>query len=147
MTDRRDRIAAAALAHVDCCAHLNLDRYNEIIVRPADNSPSTLRYYDDNPQLSTCALFAIGCLRLAGCQEAECTARYLPAHGPMRNAVADVQALARRFGAWVTSSAPTPPLRRGDVWIIVDDKGGRMFVCSDTDYCTRRRQACGADSA
>jgi alpha-D-ribose 1-methylphosphonate 5-phosphate C-P lyase len=26
--------------------------------------------------------------------------------------------------------------------IIVDDKGGRMFVCSDTDYCTRRRQAC-----
>jgi len=31
--------------------------------------------------------------------------------------------------------------------IIVDDKGGRMFVCSDTDYCTRRRQACGADSA
>jgi alpha-D-ribose 1-methylphosphonate 5-phosphate C-P lyase len=31
--------------------------------------------------------------------------------------------------------------------IIVDDKGGRMFVCSDTDYCTRRRQACGADFA
>jgi alpha-D-ribose 1-methylphosphonate 5-phosphate C-P lyase len=31
--------------------------------------------------------------------------------------------------------------------IIVDDKGGRMFVCSDTDYCTRRSQACGADSA
>jgi alpha-D-ribose 1-methylphosphonate 5-phosphate C-P lyase len=23
--------------------------------------------------------------------------------------------------------------------IIVDDKGGRMFVCSDTDYCERRR--------
>jgi alpha-D-ribose 1-methylphosphonate 5-phosphate C-P lyase len=31
--------------------------------------------------------------------------------------------------------------------IIVDNNGGRMFVCSDTDYCTRRRQACGADSA
>jgi alpha-D-ribose 1-methylphosphonate 5-phosphate C-P lyase len=28
--------------------------------------------------------------------------------------------------------------------IIVDDKGGRMLVCSDTDYCARRRQACGA---
>jgi alpha-D-ribose 1-methylphosphonate 5-phosphate C-P lyase len=25
--------------------------------------------------------------------------------------------------------------------IIVDDKGGRMFVCSDTDYCERRRVA------
>jgi len=22
---------------------------------------------------------------------------------------------------------------------VVDDKGGRMFVCSDTDYCERRR--------
>jgi alpha-D-ribose 1-methylphosphonate 5-phosphate C-P lyase len=24
--------------------------------------------------------------------------------------------------------------------VIVDDKGGRMFVCSDTDYCERRRE-------
>ena len=23
--------------------------------------------------------------------------------------------------------------------IVTDDKGGRMFVCSDTDYCERRR--------
>ncbi|MFV0473737.1 MAG: carbon-phosphorus lyase, partial [Pikeienuella sp.] len=22
-----------------------------------------------------------------------------------------------------------------------DDKGGRMFVCSDTDYCRERREA------
>ncbi len=27
--------------------------------------------------------------------------------------------------------------------IVVDDKGGRMFVCSDTDYCERRRAATG----
>jgi alpha-D-ribose 1-methylphosphonate 5-phosphate C-P lyase len=27
--------------------------------------------------------------------------------------------------------------------IIVDDKDGRLFVCSDTDYCGRRRQAGG----
>ncbi|MEM7505939.1 MAG: alpha-D-ribose 1-methylphosphonate 5-phosphate C-P-lyase PhnJ [Pseudomonadota bacterium] len=25
--------------------------------------------------------------------------------------------------------------------VIVDDRGGRMFVCSDTDYCNRRRAA------
>jgi alpha-D-ribose 1-methylphosphonate 5-phosphate C-P lyase len=25
--------------------------------------------------------------------------------------------------------------------VIVDDQGGRMFVCSDTDYCTDRREA------
>ncbi len=24
--------------------------------------------------------------------------------------------------------------------VIVDDKGGRMFICSDTDHCARRRQ-------
>jgi alpha-D-ribose 1-methylphosphonate 5-phosphate C-P lyase len=30
--------------------------------------------------------------------------------------------------------------------ILVDDKGGRVFVCSDTDFCARRRQACGADA-
>ncbi len=27
--------------------------------------------------------------------------------------------------------------------VIVDDKGGRMFVCSDTDYCERRQQGAG----
>jgi len=25
--------------------------------------------------------------------------------------------------------------------LIVDDKGGRLFICSDTDYCARRRRA------
>jgi alpha-D-ribose 1-methylphosphonate 5-phosphate C-P lyase len=28
--------------------------------------------------------------------------------------------------------------------VITDDRGGRMFVCSDTDYCERRRAAAGA---
>jgi alpha-D-ribose 1-methylphosphonate 5-phosphate C-P lyase len=23
--------------------------------------------------------------------------------------------------------------------VVTDDRGGRMFVCSDTDYCERRR--------
>jgi alpha-D-ribose 1-methylphosphonate 5-phosphate C-P lyase len=29
--------------------------------------------------------------------------------------------------------------------LIVDDKGGRLFICSDTDHCSRR-QAGGAGS-
>jgi len=29
--------------------------------------------------------------------------------------------------------------------IIIDDSGGRMFVCSDTDYCARRRAAGAKD--
>jgi len=28
--------------------------------------------------------------------------------------------------------------------VITDDKGGRMFVCSDTDHCTQRREAAEA---
>jgi alpha-D-ribose 1-methylphosphonate 5-phosphate C-P lyase len=27
--------------------------------------------------------------------------------------------------------------------VVIDDSGGRMFVCSDTDYCERRRSAAG----
>lgn len=30
--------------------------------------------------------------------------------------------------------------------IIVDDQGNRMFVCSDTDYCTQRRSEAPADA-
>ncbi|TDQ84139.1 alpha-D-ribose 1-methylphosphonate 5-phosphate C-P lyase [Dongia mobilis] len=30
--------------------------------------------------------------------------------------------------------------------IVTDDKGGRMFVCSDTDYCAERRTADGANA-
>jgi alpha-D-ribose 1-methylphosphonate 5-phosphate C-P lyase len=31
--------------------------------------------------------------------------------------------------------------------VIIDDRGGRMFICSDTDHCARRRQANEADPA
>jgi alpha-D-ribose 1-methylphosphonate 5-phosphate C-P lyase len=30
--------------------------------------------------------------------------------------------------------------------VVTDDRGGRMFVCSDTDYCGRRRAAAPADA-
>jgi len=31
--------------------------------------------------------------------------------------------------------------------VVVDDKGGRMFVCSDTDYCEKRLAAKKKDAA
>jgi alpha-D-ribose 1-methylphosphonate 5-phosphate C-P lyase len=31
--------------------------------------------------------------------------------------------------------------------VVIDDKGGRMFVCSDTDYCEKRRAAKTKDAA
>jgi len=31
--------------------------------------------------------------------------------------------------------------------VVIDDRGGRMFVCSDTDYCEKRRAASKKDAA
>lgn len=123
MTDRRDRIAQAAIAHSGCSALMNADVYQDVVIRPVDRVPQKLAYYDDNAKLSDCALYAIGTLRLAGCTEPECTASYLPERGPMRDAMSDIQALSRRFGAWTTSSPPVPPMQKGDVWIIADQHG------------------------
>jgi hypothetical protein len=115
-------VADVAQAHVDCSEVLDVDRYNDVIVRPVDRTPALIGYYDRNKSLSTCALFAIGCLRLAGCGEPECVATYFPG-GSMRNAMSDIQALARRFDAWVTSSGPVDPPKAGDIWIIADEHG------------------------
>lgn len=129
MTDRRDRIAAAALAHTGCSDVLHLDIYNEVVVRPAD--AGELPYYDHDATLSTCALFAIGCLRLAGCEEPECVAPYVRP-GALRDAMVDIQTLARRFSAWVSSSPPVPPLHKADIWIIANAAG----MCAHTGVCT-----------
>jgi hypothetical protein len=120
---REDRIAAQALAHAGCSEHHNVDRYMDIIVRESDRTPAMLPYYLHNEKLSTCALAALGCLRDAGCVEPECVAPY-----KFGMAVADVQSLARRFDAWVSSSPPLPPLKRGDIWIIVNDVGQNPHV-------------------
>lgn len=118
--DRRARIAQAAASHVGCSDVLNVPLYNEVIVRPVDNKPALLGYYDRNKGLSTCALFAIGVLRLAGCTDAECTGTYFPG-GSLRNAMVDIQVLATRYGAWVSGGNPVDPPKTGDIWIIADD--------------------------
>jgi alpha-D-ribose 1-methylphosphonate 5-phosphate C-P lyase len=41
-------------------------------------------------------------------------------------------------------NAPCALCGAGDSYldeIVTDDQGGRMFVCSDTDYCEKRREA------
>jgi hypothetical protein len=121
MTGRRDLIADAARSHAGCSALVNSGLYEDVIVRPVDRSGPARAYYFANPGPSTCALFSIGALRLAGCSEQECVAPYLGP--PMRNAMVDIQRLARRFSAWCTSSPPVPPMLRGDIWIVTDDSG------------------------
>lgn len=124
MTDRRDRIAAAALSHAGCSDVLHPDVYEDIVVRPVDRTAALRGYYYGNAKLSTCALTVVGAWRLAGCEEPECIESYLPAGKPMRNAMADIQRLARRFdGAWVSSSPPVPPLQKGDAFVIGDATG------------------------
>jgi hypothetical protein len=129
---RRDLIAQIALAHAGASATLKTDVYRHVVVRPADFCPPKLRYFDNNPVLETSALFVLGCLRLAGCTEPECTASHLPENGPVRNAMVDIQQLGRRFGAWVTSSPPVPIMRKGDIWIVADAVGG----AAHTGICT-----------
>ena len=40
-------------------------------------------------------------------------------------------------GAAALSAAPPPNI----LFVITDDQGGRIFVCSDTDFCRSRRDA------
>ncbi len=126
--DRRARIAQAALAHVDCSSIKNATLYQDVVRRPADASPMLDAFYLHNRSMSSCALFALGVLRLSGCVEAECVAPYFPRGGPERDAVIDVQVLARRFDAWVTSSPPVPMFRMGDIWIVCDEHGNDPHV-------------------
>ena len=82
--------------------------------------------------MSSCGLAALGALRLAGCLEIECCGPYFPTGMPERNAVVDVQALARRFGAWVSGSAPVPQFAHGDIWIIADvGADAHVGICVD----------------
>lgn len=129
--DRRDRIVAAARAHTGCSAQQDQDRYVDAVVREADRTTDKLPYYLANPPLSTCALAALGWLRLSGCVEPECLSSYLPALGHLRDAFVDLQALARRFDAWVGGGLPIALPRAGDIWIIVNEHGGdgHMGTC------------------
>lgn len=142
---RRERIVAAATSHAFCGAHTRLDDYIDVVVRPVDRNPRTLPFYVSNPKINTAALFAVGALRLAGCLEPECLETYFPAGG-MRSAMRDLQALARRFDAWVTSSPPVPPMEAGDVWIVANEHGrdvhAGVCVCDATMAGTSMHVRC-----
>jgi len=129
MSDRRLRIADAARSHAGCSALLHPEVYEDLVVRPVDRVAPARTYYYANPGPSTCALAAVGALRLAGCVEPECVAPYLPAGQPIRNAVVDIQRLGYRSAAWMPAGAS--PMRApgmGDIWIITNDSGGDAHV-------------------
>jgi hypothetical protein len=128
--DRSARIAAVALAHAECSALANTPKYNDLLMRPGEDSPAARDYYYRNPALSTCALTVLGVWRLAGCTELEVTAPYYP--GRVGKAFSDVIALAYRFNAWCQGlSNPPFGLRAGDAWVITDADGadGHMGLC------------------
>ena len=43
-------------------------------------------------------------------------------------------------GVWVIAETTDLPTKFAKM-VVTDDKGGRMFVCSDTDYCEKRQAA------
>ena len=117
-------IAAAAMAHVGCSATKLVDLYTDVVVRPIDRIGRLHPFYVQDKALSTCALFCVGCWRLAGVDELETMASYFPPGGPERNAFADEENLGRRFGAWVPATSAPPVISTGDAWIIADAQGG-----------------------
>jgi hypothetical protein len=56
---------------------------------------------------------------------------YIPEGGVERNAMVDIQTMARRSGAWVPAFKAMPPLKMGDVWIIDNAVGD-----AHTGVCT-----------
>jgi alpha-D-ribose 1-methylphosphonate 5-phosphate C-P lyase len=92
----------------------------------------------DNPKLDRCpALLLFGAGR-------EKRIYAVPPHTPVRSL--DFEDHPFTVEAWDTPCALCGASGVFLDEIIVDDKGGRMFVCSDTDYCGRRRAASGAEA-
>ena len=129
--DRRQKIAAAALAHADCSSVLNVPLYTEAVIRPVDRTDRLHSFYFGNKDQSTCALAAVGFLRIAGCEEDECVGTYFPPSGE-RNAMQDIQELAKRCGAWRAEAPDMPPMKQGDVWVIANSQG----MDAHTGVCT-----------
>jgi len=121
---RRDRIAQVAISHINCSATESSLAYIDVVVRPEDRTNDRIGHFVASRMFCTAALFALGCLRLAGCVEPECTATCMPG-GAIRNPMADIQHLARRFEGWMTSSPPVPAPHRGDIWVIADEEGSK----------------------
>lgn len=125
MTAARARIADIARRYVDCGDHLDVERYLDVVQRPADRNPTGRRYMTGHP--STCALFVLGVWRLFGLEEPETVEPYvrLDAHGGLaglRVATADMQTAAGRRGAWQAPRAGLVP-QCGD-GILIDDGTG-----------------------
>jgi alpha-D-ribose 1-methylphosphonate 5-phosphate C-P lyase len=90
----------------------------------------------DNPKLDRCpALLLFGAGR-------EKRIYAVPPHTPVRSL--DFEDYPFAVEAWDRPCALCGATGVFLDEIIVDDKGGRMFVCSDTDHCARRRPAGGA---
>jgi hypothetical protein len=129
--ERRQKIVAAALAGVGCSSVLRIGVYTTAVIRPVDRVPRMKSFYFGNPRLSTCALFVVQCLANAGCQEPECVAPYIPEGGVERNAMVDIQRLAKRSAAWVPVSKTMAPPKAADVWVIDNGAGeAHTGVCT-----------------
>ena len=124
MATKGSIVAAVATAHVGGSATKRPDIYEDVVVRPVDRVGRIHPFYYSDPRLSTCALFVVGCWRLAGIDAPETTASYCPPGGPERDAFVDEEVLAGRYGAFVRASSAAPTICQGDAWIITDAAGG-----------------------
>jgi hypothetical protein len=119
-----ERLAMLATEYAGCSAHVDQDRYVDVVVRLADRQGDRLEHFVGQHPPSSDVLFALGLYRLAGLSEGLLSV-------PYRCGLAGMQLTTFAHGrsAWVDAAAACPFLT-GDVWVVVGPPSGiHVGVC------------------
>jgi hypothetical protein len=120
-----------ATEYAGCSAHVDQDRYVEVVVPPAEREGNRLAPYVGAHPPATSALFVLGLYRLAGLRDER-----LSIARPAGTAATDLIAIAQTCGAWAAAPAVSP-FRAGDVWIVAGPPSGfHVGVCVSDVYVT-----------
>ncbi|MGA2450268.1 MAG: hypothetical protein ABTD50_16460 [Polyangiaceae bacterium] len=119
-----ERLAMLATEHAGCSAHVDQDRYVDVVVRPSDRAADRLEYYVGRHPPNSSVLFALGLYRLAGLADG-----LLTAPSRIGTATANLYTIAHGHGAWV-EGPHVAPFAVGDVWVVVGPAFGvHVGVC------------------
>jgi len=121
------KLVEIAQKYVGCSAFSRPDDYFEVVSRPSDG-PGAREYYRT---VSSCALFVLGVLRLAGVDGPETASPYFPAR--VGRAFADLEELAGRLHLFESLAATE--LLTGDIFIVANESGGDAHTGICTSDC------------
>lgn len=118
-------ISSIAKQHSGCSAHQDQSRYLNVIMRPSDDNGRMRNYYAGSTPPSTCALFALGCLRLAGFKDNVVTAPY-----QIGQAVTDVVRFGQAHKAWKEPDQVDGKFKEGSIIIVYGRYAEHVMVCT-----------------